>query len=197
MLTKHRRSSCINSILPEQDCLLVPCACADWFRSGCRSHTPHSKQLALSVQWRRSHSARTLLPDYWQVWQRTDLASRFARGSVASTSACLAGLSKRVALSCRSFDNSSLAIAMARGFEATFLCAHGPTVLTNPEPCSADFLSACAFIATGCIQDAYSCPHVMTWTIWSSEKYFCCVISIYKILVVRRSVCYRRSAEVI
>ena len=34
------------------------------------------------------------------------------------------------------------AVAMARGIKATLLCAHGPTVLTNPEPCSADFLSA-------------------------------------------------------
>ena len=35
------------------------------------------------------------------------------------------------------FDNASLAVAMARGIKATLLCAHGPTVLTNPEPCSA------------------------------------------------------------
>ena len=58
---------------------------------------------------------------------------------LASASACLAGLLKHVALSRRSFNNASLAVAMARG---TLLCAHGPTVLTNPEPCSADFLSA-------------------------------------------------------
>ena len=57
---------------------------------------------------------------------------------MASASACLVDLSKRAALSRRSFDNAraSLAVAMARG---TLLCAHGPTVLTNPEPCSADF----------------------------------------------------------
>ena len=42
----------------------------------------------LSVQWWRSRSAQTLLPDYWQVWQRTDLASCFVRGSVASASTC-------------------------------------------------------------------------------------------------------------
>ena len=35
--------------------------------------------------------------------------------------------------------NPSLAVAMARG---TLLCVHGFTVLTNPELCSADFLSA-------------------------------------------------------
>ena len=32
------------------------------------------------------------------------------------------------------------------GIKATLLCAHGPTVLTNPidpEPCSVDFISAC------------------------------------------------------
>ena len=52
---------------------------------------------------------------------------------MASTSACLAGLS-----------NASLAVAMSQGFKATLLYAHGPTVLTNPEPSSADFLSACA-----------------------------------------------------
>ena len=118
----------------------VPCACADG--SGCRGHTPHSKQFQLSVQWRRSRSTGTLLPDYWQVWQRTDLASHFARGSVASASACLAGFSKRTVLSRRSFDNASLAVAMARGIKATLLCAHGPTVLTNPQPCSVEFLSA-------------------------------------------------------
>ena len=55
---------------------------------------------------------------------------------------------------------------MAQGIKATdLLRAHGPTVLTNPEPCSANFLSAHAyhvFIATRSIQDAYPCPHVMT-----------------------------------
>ena len=100
-----------NSILPGQDCPLVPCACADW--GGYRGHTPwQNKQLQLSVQWQRSRSARMLLPDYWQIW--TDLASRFARSSVASASACLAGLSKCAELSRRSFDNASLTVAMAR-----------------------------------------------------------------------------------
>ena len=57
---------------------------------------------------------------------------------MASASACLAGLSKRAALRAdHSIDNASLAVAMARGIKATLLCAHGPTVLTNPEPCSA------------------------------------------------------------
>ena len=51
---------------------------------------------------------------------------------------------ERTALSRLSFDNASLAVAMARGIKATLLCAYGPTVLTNPEPCSADYLSACA-----------------------------------------------------
>ena len=37
----------------------------------------------------------------------------FARGSVASAGACLAGLSKCATLSCPSFDNASLAVAMA------------------------------------------------------------------------------------
>ena len=39
-----------------------------------------------------------------------------------------AGLSKHAALSRRSFDrqNASLAVAMARGIEATLLCVHGP-----------------------------------------------------------------------
>ena len=53
--------------------------------------------------------------------------------------ACLAGLSKHTVLSRQLFDNASLAVAMARGIKATLLCTHGPTVLTNPEPCSADF----------------------------------------------------------
>ena len=53
----------IVSCLQGQDCPLVPCTCADW--SGCRGHTPYSKQLLwlqLSVQWRRSRSAWMLLP---------------------------------------------------------------------------------------------------------------------------------------
>ena len=86
----------------------------------CRGHTPHCKQLLwlqLSVQWRRSCSARTSLPDYWRVWQRTDLASRITQGSVASASACSAGLSKRAALSRQSFNNVSLALAWC-----TLLC---------------------------------------------------------------------------
>ena len=104
MLIKHRdivhaqTVSCLGKI--------VPCACADW--SGCGGHTPQQATALWLLQWWRSRSAQMLLPDYWQVWQRTDLASRFARGSVASTSACLAGLSKRAALSRRSFDNASL-----------------------------------------------------------------------------------------
>ena len=144
-------------ILPVQHCPLVPCACADKSSMNfepvpstcnyhCRGHTPHCKQLLwvqLGVQWRRSRAAQTSLLDYWQVciWQRTDLASRFTRGLVASASTCSAGLSKRTALSRQSFDNVSLALAMAWGIKAT-LGAHGPTVLTNPEPCSADLLSA-------------------------------------------------------
>ena len=102
-----------------------------------RGHTPHSKQrlwFQLSVQWRHSHSAWTLLPDYWSVWQWTEPASCFARGSVASASASLAGLSKCRALLRQSFDNVSLAVAMAQGITATLLCAHSPTILTNPEP---------------------------------------------------------------
>ena len=146
---------------------IVPCTCADW--SGCGGHTPHSKQLLWLLQWRHSRFAWILLLDYWQVWQRTDLASCFAQGSVAIISACLAGLSKRVALSRWSFDDASL-------WPKASSCAHGPTVLTNP-----DFVvwislrPRCAFIATGRIQDAYPCPHVMIRTIirkWSSEKYF-------------------------
>ena len=61
---------------------------------------------------------------------------------MASGSTCLAGLSiKMQALSRRSFDNASVAVAIARGIKATLLHAHGPTVLINPETCSADFLS--------------------------------------------------------
>ena len=37
----------------------------------------------------------------------------------------------------RLIDNASLAVAMARGIKGTLPCAHGPTVLTNPEPSSA------------------------------------------------------------
>ena len=109
----------------------------DW--SSCRDHTPHSKQLLWLLQWRRSCncSARTLVPDYWHVWQITDLASRFARGSVANTSACLAGLSKTAALLCQSFDNASLWPEALRPLFFVHTALY--TVLTNPELCSTDF----------------------------------------------------------
>ena len=111
-----------------------------------RPFLPLVKGLAPRLQWQHSCSARTLLPDCWQVWQRTDPVSRFAQGSVAST--CSAGLSKCMALhTSRSTMHmrvhASVANSMAWGIKAT-LCACGPTVLTNPEPYSADFLSACA-----------------------------------------------------
>ena len=43
-----------------------------------------------------------------------------------------------MALSCQTLDlqNASLGVAMARGSKAALLCAHGPTALTNPEPCT-------------------------------------------------------------
>ena len=61
LLTVHthkasRRSSCRKRILPGPS---VPCACADG--SDCGGHTPHSKQLQRSVQWRRSNAAIRLL----------------------------------------------------------------------------------------------------------------------------------------
>ena len=92
--------------------------------------------LQLSMQWRRSRSALTLLPDYDKE-QTLPLASLEALW-IAPVPAQQAGLSKRAALLRRSFDrqNASLAVAMARGIKATLLCAHGPTVPTNPEPCS-------------------------------------------------------------
>ena len=102
---------------------IAVCACADG--SGLLLlHKPHpSLQTAVqtSVQWECSRSTRTLLPDYWQVCQGTELASRFTRGSVASASACSACLLKHVMLSCWSFDNASLASSMAWGI---LLCAH-------------------------------------------------------------------------
>ena len=50
----------MHSVLPGQDCPLVPCACADG--SGCRGHTPwQSKQLQLSVQSNVNKS--------WSSWQ--------------------------------------------------------------------------------------------------------------------------------
>ena len=96
---------------------------------------------------RRSRSAWTLLPDYWQIWQRTDLAFRTRSAFTPIVRQCLSSCSYMARL----------------GTKATLLCAHGPTILTNPEPCSADFLST--FIATGRMQDTYPCPHVMTRTI--------------------------------
>ena len=59
------------------------------------------------VQWRCSHFARmSNLPDYWQVWQKKDLASHFIQGSVACSGGtwCFAPLIREC------------------------LCAHGPTM---------------------------------------------------------------------
>ena len=155
MLTNHR-----DVVYAQTDCSLVPWTCADGSSMNFKPVPIIAEATPLTAS-----SAWTLLPDYWQVWQRTDLASRYAWGSVASASTYSTVLSKRTALSCRLFNNAS---SMAWGSKATLLCAHSPTVLTNPEPCSACRLSLhprCAFIATGCIQDAYPCPHVMTRTI--------------------------------
>ena len=68
---------CIGASVWVYYCLCISCKLVpiwayrmnfDFDFDGCRGHTPHSKQLQLtSVQWRRSRSAQTLLPDYWQV----------------------------------------------------------------------------------------------------------------------------------
>ena len=82
----------------------------------------------------------TLLKHCYQVWQ-IDLAFCFAQGSVAST--CSAGLSKCAALcTARSTMRTRLYQAVWPEALRPLLCAPRPTVLTNPEPCSADFLSA-------------------------------------------------------
>ena len=117
---------------------LVPCACADG--SGCRGHTPPTKYAMATFSL--CFNVITGLLTGMTKNQTLPLASLQALW-LAPAPAQQASFSKRAALSCRSFDqqNASLAVAMARGIKATLLCAHGPTVLTNPEPCSADFLS--------------------------------------------------------
>ena len=100
----------------------------------------------------------------WQVWRRTaHLVSCFSRGSVA----CLAGLSKRVALhaTCSRihlYGHSCLFVRECVSM-AILVCAHSPTVLTNSEPCR--LVAECMF---------YACQ-AMTQTInrfCPSEKYF-------------------------
>ena len=92
--------------------------------------------LILCVQWRSSRSARTSnLPDYQQVRQRAvHLASRFARGSV--TCSVGRGPSERAALSA---SRSRMCL------HGHLVCAHGPTLLTNPEPCK--LVEECIFYA--------------------------------------------------
>ena len=72
----------------------VPCACADG--SGCRDHTPHSNYVYVC----NGDVLALLERCYWTTdrydkQQATDLASRFARGSVATANACLAGAARR------------------------------------------------------------------------------------------------------
>ena len=71
-----------------------------------------------------------------RCYRTTDRYDKEQTSPLASLEARWLAPFERVALSRQSFDNASLAVAMARGIKAT-LCAHGPTVLTNPEPCSA------------------------------------------------------------
>ena len=109
LLTVHahktwRRSSCTNSILPGQGCPLVPCACADG--SGCRGHTPNSKQLQLLVC---NGDVLTLLEHcYWtadgyDIEQTSPLALLEAQWLAPF---------ERAALLRQSFDNVSLAVAI-------------------------------------------------------------------------------------
>ena len=79
----------------------------------------------------------TLLERCYRTTDRYEQTSPLTSLEARWLAPAQARLSKRAALLRRSFDNASLAVAMARGIKATLLCAHGPTVLTNPEPCSA------------------------------------------------------------
>ena len=114
---------------------------------------------------------------------KIDLASCFARGSVAST--CSVGLwnvwhyAPIVRQCIRVFSS------MAWGIKA-ILCAYGLTVLTNPEPCSADLLSVClallhihmnwapprrVYIYT-CMPSYNDMNYIRKMIIW---KVFCCI----------------------
>ena len=132
MLTKQRHSSCTNSILPGQDCPLVPCVCAD--RSGYRGHTLwQSKQVCYG-------NVLALLERFYRTYGRYEQTSPLASLEVwwlAPAPAWQAFRNARRFRANRSIDNASLAVAMARGIKTILLYAHGPTVLTNPEPCSA------------------------------------------------------------
>ena len=81
--------------------------------------------LILCVQWRSSRSARTSnLPAYQQVRQRAvHLASRFASSRLGDLHS---GPPERAALS---------ASRSRMRLYGHLVCAHGPTLLTNPEPC--------------------------------------------------------------
>ena len=125
----------------------------------CRGHTPHCKQLLwlqLSVQWQHSRSVRTSLPDYcrYDKEQISPLALLEAQCLAPAPAQQASWNTWRFHINCSTMHTASLAVAVA-----TLLCAHGPTVLTDSEPCSAGILhQRHTFIATRRIQDAYPCP---------------------------------------
>ena len=99
--------------------------------------------------------------DRYDQEQTSPLASLEARWLAPAPA--LAGLSESAALSRRSFNNASLWPEALRP----------PSSCTRPYSsgqswalqCWLSLRSCCAFIATGRIQDAYPCPHVMIRTI--------------------------------
>ena len=96
----------------------------------CVDHTPQCRFMCnssysnTSLQWRCSRSVQmsNLPPDYQKAWQRTDLTSHFARGSVA----CWVGLSNRMALH---------TVCSRMHLYGHPCCTHSTATLTNCEPC--------------------------------------------------------------
>ena len=128
---------------------IVLCACADW--SGCRGHTPHSKQLAASC----SSDVLALLERCYRTIDRYDkeqhqhLLSRPLEKHGAFTPIvrqCNASLWTE-ALMPLFFVHTAL----------QFWPILSLVVWTSLRPCR-------TFIATRRIQDAYPRPHVMTRT---------------------------------
>ena len=93
-------------------------------------HTPHCRPRA-AVQTHRAmatFSLRSNVKSTTRPWQRADITSGFARGSVA----CRAGLLKRTALAPLARAQECNASLWPLG-PSNLVCAHSTTILTNRE----------------------------------------------------------------
>ena len=90
-------------------------------------HTPHCRPRAAARTHRvmATFSLCSNVESTTRLWQRTDLVSRFARGSVAR--GLHAEQASRNARRFAPFVRECISMA-------TLVCAHGTTILTNREP---------------------------------------------------------------